>query len=808
MDRNGKISKLHQHRVVCLLCLLVVIFILSAYSNSLFAPFTLDDTHSFVVEPKVLNFTFSLPGFIALAKTKFGISRFLPMVTFALDLQWGAGSLMAFHVTNIVIHFLATMALFFMLSGLLPLWQGTDDHPFSPIKGIPFGFIAICITGIWSLNPVQTNAVTYLVQRMTSIAALFYFLSFGCYVRGRGRQIKEKSDAKMISWYVAGLLFWLCAMMSKQIAATLPVVLVLFEWLVINNSGLFKFVKKHKIFIGTVFVIFVFLVFYKIVPGLLHGYDHRHFTLSERLLTELRIVVSYVFLLLMPLPGFLTFEHDPSLSTSFFSPPTTVLSLLFICVIIISVWKVRKKYPLITFGIAWFFVNLLIESTFIPLELMFEHRLYLPSAGFYLTCFMIMYELYNHFFSASHDTQRSKIVVAMMVILFSCLSLSTYCRNMAWQDSVALYRDCLRKAPNKPRVHSNLAKALAEKGLYKESLAEGEKALALGIKGYEVYWVAASNIIATLSRMGDNEVALTRAKTFLDQAPPWALNKAFSLFLCHLGNIYLQEKDYQLAIENYVKGLKFCLDYNIPYSSTFEANIISAWNEGLEDRYVFKPTVGLSENVVATANEKMAEIFFDLNQDDQALEYCHKALLENPSSIPGRLIKEKIEKIQLANMIQRQKGTIKSKYLKHPVASRFNFYMATSYVLLKAGLKDSLVKYAIHEAEKIHPGNVDVSLLKSWLLFKNHLFADAINEVDQAIAKDHDYAQLWINRGIYALAEHKNSEALVAFNKAMELYPAYPHGRQVEAMIIAAEKGLAGKVSAHNSYLIKGVHDG
>ena len=440
---------------------------------------------------------------------------------------------------------------------------------------------------------------------------------------------------------------------------------------------------------------------------------------------------------------------------------------------------------------------------------MFEHRLYLPSAGFYLACFMIIYELYSHFFSESHNDQRSKIMVAMVVILFSCLSLSTYYRNMVWKDSVTLYRDCLRKAPNKPRVHGNLAKALAEKGLYKESLAEGEKALALGVRGYEVYWVAASNIISTLSRMGDNEAALARARKFLDQAPPWALNKTFSLFLCHLGNIYLQEKNYQSAIENYAKGLKFCLDYNIPYASTFEANIISAWNEGLESGYAFKPTVGLPENVVPTANEKMAEIFFALNRNERSLEYCRKSLLENPASIPACLIKDKIEKIQLANAVQQQKGTIKSKYFKHPLASKFNFYMAASYVLMKAGCKNSLVKYAIHKAEKIRPDNVDVSLLKSWLLFKNHLFAAAVNEIDQAIAKDHDYAQLWINRGIYALAEHKNLVALAAFNKAMELYPAYPHGERLEAMIMAAEKGLTGKASIRNSYLKdKGVHNG
>lgn len=808
MDKYIASFKAHQRGIAWLLCFLVAIFILSSYSNSLFAPFTLDDTHSFVIEPKVLNFTFSLPGFIALAKTKFGLARYLPMVTFALDLQWGAGNLMAFHVTNVIIHFMATMALFFMLSGLFSL-QVRRDHLYFPNRGSSTAVIAICIAGIWSLNPVQTNAVTYLVQRMTSIAALFYFLSFGCYVRGRGCQVKKaKGGAKVVGWYVAGLLLWLCAMMSKQISATLPVIVVLVEWLFIDDSHLIKYIRKHKIVIGTVFTVLAFLFFYKILPGMLKGYGHRHFTLSERLLTELRIVASYIFLLLMPLPVFLTLEHDPALSTSFISPVTTLMSLAFICAIVIVVWKVRKKYPLITFGFAWFFINLLIESTFIPLELMFEHRLYLPSAGFYLSCFMIVYELYCHFTLKNNDDKRSKVMLATVVIFLSCLSLLTYYRNMTWQDSVTLYRDCLRKAPNKPRVHSNLAKALAEKGEYEESMAEGEKALALGKKGYEVYWVAASNIISCLSCQGKNKDAIDRAKMFLDQAQPWELNKAFSLFLCQLGNIYLQEQEYQLAVENYVKGLKFCLDYSLPYFSTFEANIGNAWREGLKDGYAFKPIAGLSAHVAPTADEELAEIFFKLDRDNQSLKYCHKALLKNPSSALCRRIKEKIEKIQLANEIQQQKGTIRSKYFKHPFASRFNFYMATSYVLMKAGLNSSVVKYTIHTAEKIDPDNVDVSLLKSWVLYENKLYTDAINEIDNAIAKSQDYAQLWINRGIYTLAAHKNSEALVAFKRALELYPASPHVKQVESLIIVAEKGLTKKVSTDNFSLSKGVHDG
>ena len=98
-----------------LLLFVVLILVLSAYSNSLYAPFTLDDLHSFVKEPLVVDFTFSWEGICGLCKTKFGLYRFLPMLSFAFDLHWGSGNLLAFHVSNIVIHLLATSALFFLL---------------------------------------------------------------------------------------------------------------------------------------------------------------------------------------------------------------------------------------------------------------------------------------------------------------------------------------------------------------------------------------------------------------------------------------------------------------------------------------------------------------------------------------------------------------------------------------------------------------------------------------------------------------------------------------------------------------------
>jgi tetratricopeptide (TPR) repeat protein len=794
----------HQRFAALLLGCLLAVFILSAYSNSLFAPLTLDDSHSFVTEPKVLGFSFSLDAVAELAKTKFGLYRFVPMLTFALDLQWGSGSLMAFHITNVIIHLAATLALYFLLRSLFA-FQHHDQRLLAREWRIPAGLVVFFVTGLWALNPVQTNAVTYIVQRMTSLAALFYFLSLGCYLQGRVVHVTDGWRKKVSGWYVLALFFWPCAMMSKQIAVTLPCMVLLIEWLFVDSSGLFIFIKRRKWIVSIAAATVAILIFYKISSGMLDGYAHRHFTLSERLFTELRVVSSYIIFLLLPLPQFLNLEHDVIISTSLFSPVSTLVSLLFLSGVIIGSWEIRKKYPLVTFGFCWFFINLLLESTIFPLELKFEHRLYLPSAGFYLASAMILHELYAYFFPKNYSGSRTKVMISMMVILFSCLSLSTYYRNMVWQDSVTLYQDCLKKSPKKPRVRSNLAKAFADQGEYKKAIVESDKALALGTKGYEEYWVTASNIIASLFRMGDNQAAIERANVLLEQAPPEAKKNAFPLFLLHLGNIYLEEQEYQHAFDNYVKGFRFSTIYDLPFTSAFEDNMICALETGLQEGFSFENGLGAVHNAQLAAYEKMAEICFELKKDDLTLIYCDYAMAEDSSSAVCVEIREKIDKFQVADRVQQEKGTIRTKYFNNPVASTFNFYMATAYILVKNGFPaDSITKYFLQAAKKMHPDNVDVILLYSWLYYKEKSYEAAVNEIDKAIALDGEYAQLWINRGIYCLAASNNTEALTAFRKAMTLYPDYPHGKKLEAMILAAERGRVEKIISHEYHGVKG----
>ncbi|MBW1644863.1 MAG: tetratricopeptide repeat protein, partial [Deltaproteobacteria bacterium] len=309
-----------------------------------------------------------------------------------------------------------------------------------------------------------------------------------------------------------------------------------------------------------------------------------------------------------------------------------------------------------------------------------------------------------------------------------------------------------------------------------------------------------SNIIASMSRMGNNQGAIEKAETLLRKAPPEAKKNAYPLFLLHLGNIYLAEKEYQQAYECYVKGFRFVTAYNMPFEKSFADNMVCALQTGLQAGFSFQGELEGIKNAQSAAYEKMAEICFDLRNDKQALYYCQGATTDEILTTKCRVIRSKINQFKVADRLQRQKGTIRTKYFFHPVASSFNFYMATAYLLIKAGFpNDSLTWYFLQKAKNNQPENIDVRLLSSWLYYKRRSYQAAIREIDKAIALDKEYAQLWINRGIYCLAAGKNDEAMVAFRKVLDLYPDYPHQKKLAAMMLAAGKNNYGKTLSHES---------
>ena len=202
--KESKILALFSRPLVIFPFLLLLISI--SYANTLYSPFVLDDIHSFIEEPNVYFREFSFDSFSKLSQTFFGKARLIPLITFSINHHMSNGQMPLYHITNILIHLLVTLSVYWLIITLLRTPVGS-----SALRGISRIYFAFFATALWALNPVQTNAVTYIVQRMTSISALFYIVSLTFYVKAR---LTTTRKARLL-FYVFSAGMALCAFLSK-----------------------------------------------------------------------------------------------------------------------------------------------------------------------------------------------------------------------------------------------------------------------------------------------------------------------------------------------------------------------------------------------------------------------------------------------------------------------------------------------------------------------------------------------------------------------------------------------------------------
>ena len=334
------------------------------------------------------------------------IGRRIGYVSFALNYYFGGFNTFGYHLVNVIIHILNGLVLFLLSYTILTL-------PLDEKKGRGNAFkIAFLGSFIWLVHPIQTQAVSYIVQRLTSLSSLFFLLSLLFYIKGR-----VIHSSKRVVLFLLSLLFGLLALGTKQNAATLPFFIVLSEFFFFQPQS-FKMDKKKLGFIlllGGIFVLISWIYLGSdFISRLALQYEKREWTPIERMMTQWRVVIFYISLLIYPHPSRLNLDHDFSVSHALFSPPTTILSLLFIIgFLCLAIFSMRRN-RLLAFAIFWFFGNLVIESSIIPLELVFEHRVYLPSMGLIMLAVALCFSLFKR--------EWGKWATALILLLILFLS--------------------------------------------------------------------------------------------------------------------------------------------------------------------------------------------------------------------------------------------------------------------------------------------------------------------------------------------------------------------------------------------------
>ncbi len=416
------------------------------------------------------------------------LGRPLSLLSFALERYFFGLHPHTFKTINLVLHLIAVVLLTGFTRALLLAWRRRLSPETSRLR---VEWIALAIGAAWALHPMNLTPILYAVQRETILATLFTLAGLWLYVHLRER-FTATTWPKLILIAAVVAVFTAIGALCKETGVLLPLFTLLLEVFV------FRFRDSDERTARKIWWLYAVLLFlpaaiglYQTLPGVLndHGFVTREFNLPERVLTEGRVVIFYLGLILVPRLSAMALHHDDiAISTGLLSPPTTLLSFLLIAALLVLAWWLRRRRPLVALGIVWFFAAQVLESTVFPLELVYEHRVYLADWGVILAVAALVL-LY-----ARAPRLRTLLAVAATLAVIA-LGLTTAARAWNWRSNLALAHAEASHHPQSPRgtyllarIETNLALG-GDRQYMQPAFADAQKATQVKNAGLDP-WVA------------------------------------------------------------------------------------------------------------------------------------------------------------------------------------------------------------------------------------------------------------------------------------------------------------------------------
>ncbi len=510
------------------------------YAGTLNNPFVFDDAPNILENSSIRVTELDFPSLRAAVSEGTNITRPLGCLSFALNYYFGGYDPAGYHLVNIVIHlingvlvyFIALMVFGRLLPGAVSVASTTGENPSgAALASVPG--LALFAALVFTLHPLQTQAVAYVVQRYTSMAAMFYMGSLLLFIkaralmaapgpdgsspepktrrkraggkpvksgargkkggpkgkkaRGRGKRTEIEPERKapgngprITAWglFAASISCGAMAVLSKQNAVSLPGAILFVEWLMFDRT--WKGWKRKLMWLTPLFAALLAGALY--ISGVLTGevgfgafledvseMTRQSETIGRWTYLCTQFNVLVIYLRMLVFPMGQNVDPMYALKTGFFDGFTPLAFVLLVALAAAAVRSVRKR-PILTFSIAWFFITLSVESSVIPItDPMFEHRLYLPMLGFAL--------LLGHLPVYAPARHRSSALALACVVLL-CLGVSTHMRNRVWRSKLTLWADAAEKNPDNHRAQSNLGIALVKAGKHTEGVERLRAAVA------------------------------------------------------------------------------------------------------------------------------------------------------------------------------------------------------------------------------------------------------------------------------------------------------------------------------------------
>jgi len=772
------------------------------YWETLHSPFHFDDKLYIVQNHTIRDITDIQAIWRALNRP----SRFVTFFSFALNFYLHEYRVFGYHLFNLFIHVGNTFFVWWFTRLLFSTPRMVNEKVTKNSKSI-----ALVTALLFLSHPIQTQAISYVVQRFAALATFFYLLTACLYLKGR---ISEGINLKVMCLFASGCTAIL-AMFTKEVAFTLPFSIILIELIFFSRKDTnWKHILKSKIFYFLPIFLFTFFIptFYKFnflkifgkqVSGS-HNFDI--LTPWTYFLTQTRVIVTYIKLFLFPIGQNL--EYDFPMSHHLFEWDT-LLSFTALTLILVVGFLLYHHRVILAFGIFWFFLCLSVESSFIPIHhVIYEHRAYLPSFGIFLLMSVLL-------FSGIKNSRHKTITITIIILTLSYL---TYQRNKIWSDDLALWKDVAKKSPNLSLPFVNVGAAYVELEKYDEALPYYNRAIAISPRFVKIY----NNRGVVFEKKKRFDLALKDYTTALSIDPHSAhayVNRGVTLEM--MGKLDLALQDYNNAIKYrpylevaysnrgviYEKMGKFDLSIE-SHSQALAIN--STYVRGYVNRAIVFSKMGKHDFALADYNRVIqlepnfpeyynnrGVILKDLGQHKLALEDYNKAIAFNPNYTRAYLNRG----VSYENL--KKYNDALADYQK---VLQIDPTMSQAYnnigVIHKLRGDDNVAIEYYNKALALNPRLIQSYNNRGAVYHGLGDFESALKDYDKAIAINPRFFQAIYNKGVIFLAQKKYVLAMEQFDSVVKINPKFPLAYFKRGEVYLALQQVEKALREYN-YLIK-----
>ncbi|MDR4507545.1 MAG: tetratricopeptide repeat protein [Candidatus Brocadiaceae bacterium] len=558
------------------------------FCNTLSNDFVFDDTETILNNNLIKDWDnittiFSFNYFILS-----GEASYRPVVTLSNFIDYSLWGLkpMGFHLTNILLQIINTLLFYVILRRITKAYVGT--------------FIAALF---FTVHPLITETVNSISYREDLLAALFSLTAFLLFLHCESTASSERTYRL---YYSTSLFSYFLALFSKEMAITLPVLLIIFHLCYTKPSGNFfrSLIRKVKgPYIGylciTGFYLYIQFILFRNVCVTI---DPR----QGHIAVMPKVLASYIKLLFLPFS--LNADYVvPPVNAGIFAFAISVFFLIATGIIILRLWKYHKSFCFFT---VWFFITLLPVSNGISLEnTMAERYLYIPFMGFVGSLTMVIQK----------GVSRNTVTRITFGIVLTIIGITGIYRNGIWRDECTLWYSTSKREPNSARAYHNLGVVHSAQGFYEFAEWAYKQTLKINPRDSEAHY----NLGNVFKRRNLAEKALKEYQAAIQYNPYYS--DAYN----NLGNIFRERRDFHKAIEFYQKALR-----HNPFNPLYYSNLGLACGDG--KRYpeavsLLQKALAIKPDVPST-HVHLGNIYRDMGNHEEALHEYESAIRLDPNT--------------------------------------------------------------------------------------------------------------------------------------------------------------------------------